>query len=108
MTGDGDEAFPRHTQNSAKGKSYCWRSKGIEGGAAEPKLPKKVEKEGSRRTAEGMDQQDGTGRAWSWNRGAEKWVTRPHASVRETQSTGEDQCVAARGRLFANVVSSDG
>ena len=56
MIGDKDEAFPRHTQDSAKGKSYCWRSKGTDGGAVEPKLPKKVENESSRRTARGMDQ----------------------------------------------------
>ena len=60
MIGDEDEAFPMHTQDSAKGKSCCWRSKGIDGGAAESKLPKKVEKEGSGRTVRGMDQQDGT------------------------------------------------
>ena len=41
MTGDEDEAFPRHTQDSAKGKSCCWRSKGIDEGAAEPKSPKR-------------------------------------------------------------------
>ena len=41
MTGDEDEAFLRHTQDSEKGKSCCWRSKGTNGGAAEPKLPKK-------------------------------------------------------------------
>ena len=64
MTGDGDEAFPRHTQNSAKGKSCYWRSKGTDAGAAKPKLPKKVEKEGLGRTAGGMDQKDSVGRAW--------------------------------------------
>ena len=93
MTGDGDEAFPRNTQNSAKGKSYCWRSKGTDGGFAEPILPKKVEKEGSGRTIEGMDQQDGAGRAWRGNCGAGKWVTRPHAPARETQFAKEDRRV---------------
>ena len=47
MTGDEDEAFLRHTQDLAKGKSCCWRSKGTDGGAVESKFPKKVEKEGS-------------------------------------------------------------
>ena len=107
MTGDGDEAFPRHTQNLAKGKSYCWMSKGTDGGAAEPKLLKNV-KEGSGRTVGGMDQQDGAGRAWRWNHGVGKWVTRPHAPVCETQSVGEDRCLAARGQLFVGKVSSDG
>ena len=100
MIGDGDEAFPRHTQNSAKGKSCYWRSKGIDGGVAKPKLPKKVEKEGSGRTAGEMDQQDCVGQAWRWNRGAGKWVTRPHvpesgshAPAHETQSAGEDRLV---------------
>ena len=55
MTGDEDEAFPRHTQDSIKGKSCRWRSKGTDGSAVEPKLPKKVEKEGSRRIVGGMD-----------------------------------------------------
>ena len=38
-------------------------------------MPKKVEKEGLRRTAGEMAQQDGVGRAWRWNLGTEKWVT---------------------------------
>ena len=87
MTGDEDEAFLRHTQDSTKGKSYCWSSKGTDRGVVEPKLPKKVEKEGSGRTTEGMDQQDGTGRAWRWNLGAGKWVT-PRDKISAWQSLG--------------------
>ena len=97
MTGDEDEAFLRHTQDSTKGKSCCWRLKGTDGGAVEPKLPKKVEKEGLGRTVGGMDQQDGAGRAWRWNLGAGKWVSHPHAPVRETQYAGKDRHVAERG-----------
>ena len=63
MIGDEDEAFPRYTQDSTKGKSYYWRSKGTDRGAAVPKLPKKVEKEGSGRTTGGMDRQDGARQA---------------------------------------------
>ena len=44
MTGGGDEAFPRHTQNSAKGKSCCWRVKETEGGVVGPKFPKRWRK----------------------------------------------------------------
>ena len=96
-TGDEDKAFPRHTRDLAKGKSYCWRSNGTNEGATEPKLPKKVEKEGSGRTTRGMDQQDGIGRAWRWNLCTKKWLTRPHAPARETRSAGEDQRMAERG-----------
>ena len=46
MTGDENEAFPRHTQDLAKEKSCCWRSKGTDGGAAEPKLPKRWRRKG--------------------------------------------------------------
>ena len=53
--------------------------------------------EGSGGTAGGMDQQDGVGRAWRWNLGAGKWVTRPHASACETQSAGEDRREVAHG-----------
>ena len=41
MIGDGDEAFLRHTQNSAKGDCCWWRKKEIDRGVAKPKLPKK-------------------------------------------------------------------
>ena len=41
VTGDGDEAFPRHTQNLAKGDCCRWRQKETDRGVAEPKLPKK-------------------------------------------------------------------
>ena len=40
-----------------------------------------------------MDQQDGSGQAWRWNLGIEKWVTRPHASARGTQAAGEERRV---------------
>ena len=44
MTRDEDEAFPRHTQDSVKGKSCCWRSKGTDGSVAKPKFPKRWRK----------------------------------------------------------------
>ena len=97
MTEDEDEAFPRQTQDSAKGRSCCRRSKGTDRGVTEPRLPKKVENEGSGRTIGGMDQQDSTRRAWKWNLGIRKWVTCPHASTCETQSMGEDRRVEERG-----------
>ena len=63
-------------------------------------IAKKLEKEGSGRTAGGMDQQDSARRAWRWNLGAGKWVTRPQAPTGETQSAGKDrivgECLSAR------------
>ena len=53
----------------------------------------KGEKEGSGRTAGGMDQQDGAGRAWRRNLGIGKWVTRPHASAHGTQAAREKRRV---------------
>ena len=70
-------------------------------------IVKKVDKEGSGRTVEGMDRQDGTGRAWRWNLGTGKWATCPHAPGRGTQVAREERRLAARGWLFSGEVSSD-
>ena len=56
-------------------------------------IAKKVEKEGSRRTVEGMDQQDDAGQAWRWNLSTGKWVTCPHVSACGTQAAEEERCV---------------
>ena len=42
-------------------------------------MGKKVDKEGSGWTAEGIEQQDGVGQAWTWSPGTGKWPTSPHA-----------------------------
>ena len=92
MTRDEDEDFPRHTQDSTKGKSCCWRSKGTDGGAAEPKLPKRW-----RRKARGEPPGGWISKMASDEPGdgisALESGSRPHMSQRETQSTGEDWCV---------------
>ena len=41
VTGDEEEAFPRHTQVSAKEGSYCWRPEEAERRLAEAEMPKK-------------------------------------------------------------------
>ena len=53
-------------------------------------MVKKVDEEGSGRTAQGMDQQDGVGQAWRWNLSIGKWATHPYAPARGTQAAGEE------------------
>ena len=65
-------------------------------------MGKKVDKEGSGWTAEGIKQQDGAGRAWTWSPDTEKWPTRPHTHPRagawtagcRREAAHDDACVA--------------
>ena len=103
MTGDEDEAFPRHTQDSAKGKSCYWRSKGTDRGVAELKLLKRW-----RGKARG-----GPPKGWickTTSNEPRDGISMPesgscaHTPTHETQSAGEDRRVGD----CADGVSSNG
>ena len=51
-------------------------------------MVKNVDKEGSRRTVGGMDQQDDVGRDWRWNLVTGKWVTRRRMKGRLPEKNG--------------------
>ena len=63
VTGDEEEAFPRHTQVLAKEGSCRRRPEEAERRPAEAEMPKKIKKQGSERTGRGLEVQDGAGRA---------------------------------------------
>ena len=89
VTGDEEEAFPRHTQVSAKEESCRRRPSEVERRPTEAWNAKKMEKQGLKRTNGGLEVQDGAGQAYWKKLGTEKWATRPHAPARGIQAAGE-------------------
>ena len=62
-------------------------------------MVKKVDNEGSGRTAEGVDRQDGARQAWRWNLGTRKWATRRRVERRPPEKSGKWKAVFQRGFL---------
>ena len=60
VTGDEEEAFPRHTQVSAKEESCRWRLEEAKRRPTKAEMPKKkkMEKQGSKRIDGGLEVQD--------------------------------------------------